>query len=124
MRHFEITYVFSTTTGLFEQTRSGYGEIHFRLGDRTSVSRRTTAEGVLDEIYALAELDRASPHARIINLETSVTSSNTYWRGKGIHYRMHPRNVPCLTAARVDVCALANNHVLEYGYAGLEEAPA
>lgn len=57
MRHFEITYVSSTTTGLFEQTRSGYGEIHFRLGDRTSVSRGTTAEGVLDEIYALAELD-------------------------------------------------------------------
>jgi poly-gamma-glutamate synthesis protein (capsule biosynthesis protein) len=67
------------------------------------------------------ELDRVSPHARIINLETSVTSSDTYWPGKGIHYRMHPHNVPCLTAARIDVCTLANNHVLDYGYAGLEE---
>lgn len=70
---------------------------------------------------ALAELDRMSPHGRIINLETSITSSDTYWPGKGIHYRMNPRNVPCLTAARVDVCALANNHVLDFGYAGLEE---
>ena len=70
---------------------------------------------------ALAELDRVSPHARIINLETSVTSSGTYWPGKGIHYRMNPRNVPCLTAARVDVCTLANNHVLDFGYAGLDE---
>jgi poly-gamma-glutamate synthesis protein (capsule biosynthesis protein) len=70
---------------------------------------------------ALAELDRVSPDARVINLETSVTSSDTYWPGKGIHYRMHPQNVPCLTAARIDVCALANNHVLDYGYAGLEE---
>ena len=70
---------------------------------------------------ALAELDRVSPHARIINLETSITTSDTYWPGKGIHYRMNPRNVPCLTAARVDVCALANNHVLDFGYAGLEE---
>jgi poly-gamma-glutamate synthesis protein (capsule biosynthesis protein) len=34
---------------------------------------------------------------------------------------MHPQNVPCLTAARIDVCALANNHVLDYGYAGLDE---
>jgi poly-gamma-glutamate synthesis protein (capsule biosynthesis protein) len=70
---------------------------------------------------ALAELDRVSPHARIINLETSITSSDRYWPGKGIHYRMNPRNVPCLTAARVDVCALANNHVLDFGYAGLDE---
>ncbi|HEY0874115.1 MAG TPA: hypothetical protein VGD94_11635 [Vicinamibacterales bacterium] len=57
MRQFDVTYVSSTTTGLFEQTRSGYGEIHYRLGDRTSVSRGATAEGVLDEIYALAELE-------------------------------------------------------------------
>jgi poly-gamma-glutamate synthesis protein (capsule biosynthesis protein) len=70
---------------------------------------------------ALAELDRVAPEARIINLETSVTSSEAYWRGKGIHYRMHPDNVGCLTAARIDVCALANNHVLDYGHAGLEE---
>jgi poly-gamma-glutamate synthesis protein (capsule biosynthesis protein) len=69
----------------------------------------------------LAELDRVSPYARIINLETSVTSSDTYWPGQGIHYRMHPQNIPCLTAARIDVCTLANHHVLDYGYAGLDE---
>ena len=34
---------------------------------------------------------------------------------------MHPDNIACLTAARIDVCVLANNHVLDYGYAGLEE---
>jgi poly-gamma-glutamate capsule biosynthesis protein CapA/YwtB (metallophosphatase superfamily) len=70
---------------------------------------------------ALAELDRVAPDARIINLETSVTRSEDYWRGKEVHYRMHPDNVACLTCARVDVCALANNHVLDYGYAGLGE---
>lgn len=69
----------------------------------------------------LAELDRASPDARIINLETSVTSTDAYWPRKGIHYRMHPENIACLTAAGIDVCTLANNHVLDYGYAGLEE---
>lgn len=70
---------------------------------------------------ALQELERVAPGARIINLETSVTTSDEFWPGKGIHYRMHPHNVDCLTAARIDVCALANNHVLDYGYPGLEE---
>ena len=70
---------------------------------------------------AIEELKRVSPDARIINLETSVTASDKYWSGKGINYRMHPKNVCCLTAARVDVCGLANNHVLDYGYDGLAE---
>jgi poly-gamma-glutamate synthesis protein (capsule biosynthesis protein) len=34
---------------------------------------------------------------------------------------MHPDNAPCLTAARIDCCTLANNHVLDYGAAGLLE---
>jgi len=70
---------------------------------------------------ALRELDRVEPDVRIVNLETSVTTSDDYWPGKGIHYRMNPQNVPCLAAARIDCCALANNHVLDWGYAGLTE---
>lgn len=70
---------------------------------------------------ALQILDEASPDARIINLETSVTQSDGYAPGKGIHYRMHPGNVGCLTAARIDACALANNHVLDFGIQGLED---
>src|SRR3990172_2580372 len=50
---------------------------------------------------ALEELAHARPSARIVNLETSVTRSDDYWRGKGIHYRMHPDHVPCLTAAHI-----------------------
>jgi len=73
---------------------------------------------------ALAELARARPDVRLVNLETSVTRSDEYWRGKGINYRMHPENVPCLAAAGIDCCALANNHVLDYGYAGLRETLA
>lgn len=70
---------------------------------------------------SLAELDRAAPHVRVVNLETSVTKSDAYWRGKGIHYRMHPDNTRCLVVAGVDCCVLANNHVLDWGYSGLEE---
>ena len=70
---------------------------------------------------ALAEIARVAPDVRIVNLETSVTTSDEYWPGKGINYRMHPDHIECLTAARIDVCGLANNHVLDYGYAGLTE---
>lgn len=70
---------------------------------------------------ALDELDRRAPDVRIVNLETAVTRSDEYWRGKEIHYRMHPENVSCLTAAQIDCCMLANNHVLDWGYSGLAE---
>jgi len=70
---------------------------------------------------ALAEWERMAPAARIVNLETSITHSDEYARRKGIHYRMHPENVGCVTAARFDICVLANNHVLDYGRAGLIE---
>jgi poly-gamma-glutamate synthesis protein (capsule biosynthesis protein) len=70
---------------------------------------------------ALAELDHVRPSARIVNLETAVTTSDDAWPGKDIHYRMHPANVACLTAAVFDCCSLANNHVLDWGYAGLAE---
>jgi poly-gamma-glutamate capsule biosynthesis protein CapA/YwtB (metallophosphatase superfamily) len=69
---------------------------------------------------ALAELQQVAPDARIVNLETSVTVSGEPWP-KGINYRMHPANVGCLAAAGIDVCVLANNHVLDYGYSGLVE---
>ncbi|MFQ6004344.1 MAG: CapA family protein [Woeseia sp.] len=70
---------------------------------------------------ALGEIASGMPDARIINLETAVTVSNDYWKGKGINYRMHPENVLCLKAARIDCCVIANNHVLDWGYAGLDE---
>jgi poly-gamma-glutamate synthesis protein (capsule biosynthesis protein) len=69
---------------------------------------------------ALAELEAVSPAARIINLETSITASDD-WVPKGINYRMNPANTPGLAAAKIDCCVLANNHVLDWGRAGLRE---
>lgn len=69
---------------------------------------------------ALDELSRRKPDARIINLETSVTHSEAYVP-KGINYRMSPENAECLSAAGIDCCALANNHVLDWSEAGLLE---
>jgi len=69
----------------------------------------------------LPTLDQVAPDVRVVNLETSVTRSGEFARGKGVHYRMNPDNLPCLAVARPDACALANNHVLDFGCAGLEE---
>jgi poly-gamma-glutamate capsule biosynthesis protein CapA/YwtB (metallophosphatase superfamily) len=70
---------------------------------------------------ALQLLDEAGCDARIINLETSVTTSGEFARGKAVHYRMHPANVEAIRIVRPDVCVLANNHVLDFGRRGLLE---
>jgi poly-gamma-glutamate capsule biosynthesis protein CapA/YwtB (metallophosphatase superfamily) len=72
----------------------------------------------------LEEFDRLRPHVRLINLETSITTNTDYWKAKGIHYRMHPKNIASLKAAGIDVCSLANNHVLDWGFSGLLETLA
>ncbi|MFC4061205.1 CapA family protein [Planomonospora corallina] len=70
---------------------------------------------------ALAVLEETAPDLRVVNLETSVTRGGEFAPGKPVCYRMSPDNLPCLAAARPDVCALANNHVLDFGRRGLEE---
>jgi poly-gamma-glutamate capsule biosynthesis protein CapA/YwtB (metallophosphatase superfamily) len=78
----------------------------------------------VEEVYvwgaALEVLDRERPDVRIANLETSITTSDDFYP-KGINYRMHPANAPVLGVPRIDCCALANNHVLDWGRAGLVE---
>jgi poly-gamma-glutamate capsule biosynthesis protein CapA/YwtB (metallophosphatase superfamily) len=69
---------------------------------------------------ALPELERARPDLRIVNLETSITTSAEFLP-KSVLYKMNPRNVGCLTEARIDCCVLANNHVLDWNSEGLLE---
>jgi poly-gamma-glutamate capsule biosynthesis protein CapA/YwtB (metallophosphatase superfamily) len=66
---------------------------------------------------ARAELERRRPQLRLVNLETAVTASAEPAL-KGINYKMNPANIPVLTAAKLDVCALANNHVLDWKMPG------
>jgi poly-gamma-glutamate synthesis protein (capsule biosynthesis protein) len=70
---------------------------------------------------ALRVLEEIAPDVRVINLETAITASRGFAPGKAICYRMSPDNVPCVAAARPDVCALANNHVLDFGRRGLAD---
>lgn len=73
---------------------------------------------------ALPVIEGMAPDVRIINLETSITSDGDFAPGKAVHYRMSPGNLRCLSAVRPHVCALANNHVLDFGCAGLRETLA
>jgi poly-gamma-glutamate capsule biosynthesis protein CapA/YwtB (metallophosphatase superfamily) len=70
---------------------------------------------------APAIVEQFAPDVRLLNLETSITASGEFAPGKAVHYRMHPDNIGCLTAIRPDVCALANNHILDFGYQGLTD---
>lgn len=70
---------------------------------------------------ALEELSRRAPALRLVNLETAVTAGGQAWPGKRYHFRMHPDNLAVLSVAGIDGCALANNHVLDWGESGLLE---
>ncbi|MCC8359408.1 CapA family protein [Salinimicrobium sediminilitoris] len=65
--------------------------------------------------------DQRDPHLKLINLETSLTTHDEPWPAKGIHYRMHPKNVKLFEVADIDYCSLANNHVLDWKRGGLVE---
>ena len=69
----------------------------------------------------LSILEELAPDVRLLNLETTITVNGEFADRKAIHYRMHPGNVPALSAFRPDVCALANNHMLDFGHRGLAE---
>jgi ABC-2 type transport system permease protein len=54
MPNLQVRYISATSIGLFEQTGAHYGEIWYDLGGKKTMSRVTTAEGVLESIYSLA----------------------------------------------------------------------
>jgi poly-gamma-glutamate synthesis protein (capsule biosynthesis protein) len=69
---------------------------------------------------ALALIADHRPDLRIVNLETAITARGAP-APKGINYRMSPENIDVLRAGAIDVCALANNHVLDWGMDGLSD---
>lgn len=70
---------------------------------------------------AISIWDQQKPDVKIINLETAITQCDDYWPHKGINYRMHPRNIDIFRVAGINICTLANNHILDWGYGGLNE---
>lgn len=60
---------------------------------------------------------------RIANLECALTRHAQPWTAsrKTFHFRADPGAVRFLQAARIDACALANNHVLDFEARGLRD---
>jgi len=54
MPRMRVHYISATSIGIFEQTAEHYGEIWYQLDGRKTMSRVTTAEGVLESIYEVA----------------------------------------------------------------------
>jgi poly-gamma-glutamate capsule biosynthesis protein CapA/YwtB (metallophosphatase superfamily) len=73
---------------------------------------------------ALTVLEDFAPAVRVINLETAITATSGFAPGKAIHYRMNPANIACPATISPDACALANNHVLDFGQPGLADTLA
>jgi len=101
-----------------DYVRSAVNYVHLAEGLNGPIPRPVEPSYIWGK--ALEEWRRTPPDARIINLETSVTRSEDYL-DKGINYRMSPENAVCLSAAAIDCCELANNHVLDWGPGGLAE---
>lgn len=70
---------------------------------------------------ALEIWQKLQPTIKIVNLETAITQNDYPWPDKGINYRMHPLNIDVLKAVNIDVCTLANNHILDWNDEGLTE---
>lgn len=58
-------------------------------------------------------------HISIGNLETSITNKGSKWPNKQFNFRSDPSNLKAMEVAGMDILALANNHILDYGYDGL-----
>jgi poly-gamma-glutamate capsule biosynthesis protein CapA/YwtB (metallophosphatase superfamily) len=78
---------------------------------------------------AFRELDDAMSEADVIafNLETTVTVSDDIWLGKNFNFKLDPRHAASAFGSIPGdpdvprVLSLANNHILDFGVAGLLE---
>lgn len=59
----------------------------------------------------------------LVNLECALTASTTRWQGapKAFYFGAPPEAIETLTSAGVDLVSVANNHVLDFGVAGLRD---
>ncbi len=81
------------------------------------VPMRTDPESVYGDLLP----DLRAADLRIVNCECALTkATKAVWKS-GAVFKGHPAHVRALTAVPFDVACLGNNHVLDYGVAGLRE---
>ena len=67
-------------------------------------------------------IERFEPHARMLNLETSVTKKSSFYPHKGINYRASEENMfALLDVLKPDIVSLANNHAMDFSREGMED---
>ncbi len=88
---------------------------------------RTVGDQVLAQgpqvVFAGVQSVLDSADIRIGNLECAITESNTPER-KGFPLKAPLQSARALSLAKFDLLSLANNHAMDYGYAGLAETQA
>jgi poly-gamma-glutamate capsule biosynthesis protein CapA/YwtB (metallophosphatase superfamily) len=86
------------------------------------VKEQIELRGASYPLGAIAALMREAD-LTIVNLECAITASNQLWPGrpKAFYFGAPPEAVRSLAEAGVDGVTLANNHVLDFGVAGLRD---
>jgi poly-gamma-glutamate capsule biosynthesis protein CapA/YwtB (metallophosphatase superfamily) len=92
------------------------GDVNFAGRTARLLSDPATAFGPIAPVLRSADF-------AAVNLETAVTSRGTP-QPKTYHFRTSPTAFTALRDAGVDLVTMANNHVLDYGQAGLADTLA
>lgn len=76
-----------------------------------------------EEVWGDVLPQLAQADLRIINLECALTRHLQPWTRseKMFHFRADPAAVHVLQGARIDACALANNHIMDFEEQGLRD---
>jgi poly-gamma-glutamate capsule biosynthesis protein CapA/YwtB (metallophosphatase superfamily) len=106
----------SAGTGAGSVTLAFAGDVHFTGRTARLLSDPATAFGPIAAVLRAADFTA-------VNLETAVTSGGTP-QPKTYHFRTVPAAFTALRDAGVDLVTMANNHVLDYGQAGLADTLA
>jgi len=114
----------STTSSPVARRSPGSANITLAFAGDVNFARRTakllrhpaTAFGPISSVLSAADLTA-------VNLETAITSRGTP-QPKQFHFRTTGRAFSAIRAAGIDLVTMANNHVLDYGQAGLADTLA
>lgn len=96
-------------------------------GDVMLARRYDNPGGLIDSLGVNAIFDPTLPwlgnaaDITVANLEGPITAQGTRHPTKPIVFRGKPRNIAGLAHAGIDVVSLANNHIIDYGLAGMRE---
>jgi Bacterial capsule synthesis protein PGA_cap len=109
-RHSASTSAVASSPGV---TLAFAGDVHFERRTARLLKDPATAFGPIASLLTSADFTA-------VNLETAVTSRGVP-QPKTYHFRTRPAAFTALRDAGVDLVTMANNHVLDYGQAGLAD---